>query len=145
MDKVWKTSILVICLILSTSCRFSEKIENDEEQKKEGEVTLNKFYNFLIHEDYKGASKMFGKEFFTKISEDKLLQTFTDANRHCGKMKSFKITDWRSSKINADEDMTQYSFLLNVQYDQCNTSEQVNIKKNENEETTIIGYWIEMK
>ncbi|MBL7718441.1 MAG: hypothetical protein JNL72_06375 [Flavipsychrobacter sp.] len=126
------------CLFIS-SCHFNSSYINREEDRKDGEEIIDKFYGLLINENYKESYKLFDKRFFEVTDTQKLNNIYNLAFNDLGKVESYSIEKWETEDIVGTDARIKYLFQCSVKRSNFASKETLMLIK-EKDGIKIISY-----
>ncbi|MDC8102987.1 hypothetical protein ACNFU2_20590 [Chryseobacterium sp. PTM-20240506] len=138
-----KSSLLILVLLLITSCNFNHIYENREEDKKEAEKITQKFYSLIKANRKEEILKLFSAKFFKATSKDKLIGMIDWTNKEAGSSSNYSLYEWETSVVKGTNSKAEYLLSYYVKRDKINTFEIFSLQK-ETDSIKIIGYEINL-
>ncbi|WP_223609612.1 hypothetical protein [Chryseobacterium sp. OSA05B] len=139
-----KTNVLMFLVSISiVSCNYNETYSNREQDKREAEKIIHKFYISIKGNNTEKASKLFSKKFFHITSRQRLNEMINWTNEKGGAISNYALSNWQTLIINGPNPKSDYSLVYYAKRDSINTQEIFSLQK-ENDTIKIVGYKINL-
>jgi hypothetical protein len=129
--------LIILNIFILFGCNFFYK--NREEDKNDAEKVTIEFYNFLQHDKYELTYKFFSPELLEVTDSTKLKLTFESLKSKLGAIKSYKLTDWETLRIEGTNPKSEYVLVYEIERELYNSKERISLVKVDGE-IKIIGF-----
>lgn len=138
---------LYFLFFLSTmcSCNFSVNSfsANEEVEKEQAEAVAAKLYWYTQQDELKEIPKLFGTAFYKENNKEALENFLKKKKEILGNFKDFNLKDWKTTRIEGTNPISEYVLIYEVSYDNKVVIEKINMRKEEGG-VKIIGYYTDL-
>jgi len=140
MKKISLLFVFATSILLMSNCTFNSTYINREEDNREGEEFVNKFYKNVASKNLTALDTMVSDTLKKIAGPDGISKLITLINTKVGDYKTDSIADHYVTRTTGSNNFTSYNYKVKVTYSKGVVDEIIGLRKMDNGQVKLTSY-----
>jgi N-acetyl-gamma-glutamylphosphate reductase len=130
----------ILLALFISGCTFTTSRTNRDEDKKDAEKVINKFYDLIKSKKYDATHDLFSSKFWEVTSVKKMDTIFTATQNKLGDLVTIHLDDWATKVVAGTDPSADYRLIYKNHHQKSNAIESFTLTKEDDGKIRIISY-----